>query len=366
MQLLQETRHLHVREVLGRGGFGTVFAVDLVGAGGFVRRVALKVLNPGMEERAEVAVRLRDEARILAMLQHRAIVQVDDLLRVDGRWAVLMEHVEGVDLRRLLGHGPVPVGVALDVVAEIAGALHAAYEAPGPDGRPLCLLHRDIKPANVQLTAAGEVKLLDFGVARADFDAREAHTQRLFFGSLPYMAPERLEFVDGPEADVYAVGVLLFELVTGEAFGETSNVEREHDDKIADARRRFRRMCTDAGVEALLADLLAFDPADRPTARDAERRARGLRRGVDDPWLSDWAEVFVPPLLSWRPAQDDPLIGRVLGDDTADLPRAAREVGWSGWGVAVLAGAITASCVVAGGLALAAGIGLLAALSGPG
>src|SRR5688572_24162758 len=95
---LQEGRRYRVMGVLGRGGFGTVFRADLLGEGSFVRPVALKVLNPEMEGVATVAARLRDEARLLGRVRHRSIVQVDGLVRLDDRWTVVMEYVDGVDL----------------------------------------------------------------------------------------------------------------------------------------------------------------------------------------------------------------------------------------------------------------------------
>jgi serine/threonine-protein kinase len=202
-----------VVEAVGRGGFGTVYRAELMGPSGFRKQVALKVLNPDLPEAIGVAERLRDEARLLGMLRHRAIVQVDGLHLLNGRWTVVMEFVEGVDLKQLLAEvGPLSPGLALEIVQEVANALHYAYELSADhsvsvratraaDGSlsvsgGLRLLHRDIKPGNIQLTAAGEVKVLDFGVARADFADREAQTQSIYFGSLNYMAPERLDGID--------------------------------------------------------------------------------------------------------------------------------------------------------------------------
>jgi serine/threonine protein kinase len=96
-----------------------------------------------------------------------------------------MEYVDGATLSRLMS-GPravLPPRVALEIVAEVARALHRAVNQPGPDGRPLCLIHRDLKPSNIQITHAGDVKILDFGAARADFDQREAETTRSLVGT---------------------------------------------------------------------------------------------------------------------------------------------------------------------------------------
>ena len=231
-------RRYEIESLLGKGGFGSVYRARYVGEGGFSKVVALKVLNKNMADLEEVLARLRDEARLLGMLRHRAIVRADRLVRLADRWAVVMECVEGVDLKRVLAHKPVPAGTAIEVIGEVAGALHAAWNTEGPDGKPIRLIHRDIKPSNILLTAYGEIKVLDFGIARADFKEREAETRAFGMGSLPYMAPERLDFRDTAAADVYALGVVFFELVTGRAFGRASAVPERHV-KHVDAGLRF-------------------------------------------------------------------------------------------------------------------------------
>ena len=176
---------------IGRGGFGTVYLGRHRAALGFVRNVAIKLLHAD-EGPGQAGQRFRDEARLLALLSHRAIVGATDLTRVHNRWAVVMEHVDGASLTDLVrANGPLPVRAALQLIAEIASALDHAWRTEGPDGRPLQLLHRDVKPGNLMLTAAGQAKLLDFGIARAQFAAREARTEDERLGSASYMAPER-------------------------------------------------------------------------------------------------------------------------------------------------------------------------------
>ena len=292
-----EARRYRVRGIIGRGGFGTVYRADLIGQSGFTRAVALKVLNPDVKDLPSIAERLRDEARLLGMLRHRNIVTVDGLVRLDGRWTIVMEYVEGVPVSALADHA-MPAGVALEIAGEVASALHVAHATPGPSGQPLHLLHRDIKPANVLVGKHGEVKVLDFGVARANFELREAKTQNMMFGSIGYMAPERYDLREEHASDVYAVGVMLWELLTRGEYGRASSKEERyntHRDKHLGTLAAVPNL--PQGVHELVAAMLAYDVAARPTARDVERSCRDLRLMAPAPWLRDWAEERVPSLV---------------------------------------------------------------------
>ena len=306
----REGRRYRIEGVLGKGGFGTVYKAELIGSAGFSKAVALKVLNPDVADVAEVAQRLRDEARILGLVRHRAIVVVDGLVMVEGRWAVVMEYVEGVDLKTLLKRGPMPLGPALELGAEVASALRVALDQPGTDGQPLGMLHRDIKPSNLQLTAAGEVKILDFGTARAQFGAREAHTRSLAFGTLEYMSPERLDFHDMPAGDVYALGAVLFEAILGVQVGRTSPREDRHAEVMSLAMSLLTDYRGPPELNQLLADMLAWAPERRPTIHEVERRLRRLRGNLDEPWLAEWAGRVVPPLMAARGELD---VGELSG-----------------------------------------------------
>ncbi|MCB9689849.1 MAG: serine/threonine protein kinase [Alphaproteobacteria bacterium] len=284
--------------VLGRGGFGTVYRADLLGEGSFVRPVALKVLNPDMEGVASVAARLRDEARLLGRIRHRAVVHVDGLVRLDERWTVVMEYVEGIDLAQIVAQGPVPPRAAFEVVGEVAAALAVVHAWPGDDGRPLGILHRDLKPANLLVTAAGEVKVLDFGVARADFDDREARTQGMRFGSPGYLAPERLEGDERPEGDVFSLGVVLYEMLTARRLGKVSVRREKHAAQLDEALPHLPTLPPDA--TDLVRRMLAWEPEGRPMPRDVERACRELIPALPGEWLREWAEDQVPPRLSER------------------------------------------------------------------
>jgi serine/threonine-protein kinase len=190
---LHQRRRFRILETLGKGGFGTVYRAEMMAAGGFAKQVALKVLHYEGDQADDIARRLRDEARVLGLIRHRAVVGVNSLVPLEQGWGVVMEYINGVDLSTCIKAGALPAGVCLEVAEEVAAALEAAYNGANHEtGDPLRLVHRDIKPSNIRITSQGEVKLLDFGVATADFSAREAEDSTEFvMGSTRYMAPER-------------------------------------------------------------------------------------------------------------------------------------------------------------------------------
>lgn len=350
-----EERRFRVREVLGQGGFGTVYRADRIGDGGFVRPVALKMLRAEVQNPDSLG-RLRDEARMLGMLRHRSIVSVDELLLLDGRWTVVMEYIEGVDLSRL--DRPVPPGTCCEILQEVASALATAYDEPIADGRVLKVLHRDIKPSNIQLTRTGEVKVLDFGIARADLGGREADTQSYLVGSPRYMAPERLEGEQAHESDVYSLGVVAFELLVREEYGRTSVHPEKHETLRA---RQIARLAEVAPAELvdLVAECLAYDPSHRPNAREVARCAREIRRHSSDPWLADWAAAVVPALPVGPKANDDRFGTELsVARETSvppPPPTPTRSQGWIGPLVVVGVGGLAVAAASVLGLAVVAG-----------
>lgn len=294
-------RRYEVQAVLGTGGFGTVYLARFVGQGGFAKQVAIKILHDKLDDVEEMARRLRDEARMLGLLEHRAIVRVDRLVQFGSKWAVVMEYVNGVDLSLLMGRGAVPVHHALEIIAEVAGALHAAYDSTGERGEPLRLVHRDIKPDNIFLTAGGSVKVLDFGIAWADFEEREADTQDHRFGSPRYMAPERFDQTrrrsDESSMDVYSLGVVLYELVLGNVFGRTSPIEERHNEFLDERLDKLTDADIPEAVIEFISHMVAYDPKDRLRSSEVERRALFLRSKLEGGMLRFWAQEVVPPLI---------------------------------------------------------------------
>ena len=166
-------RTLTFNRLIGAGNMGAVYHAELRVPGGFCRPCAVKVIQDGGPDRDHFVSRMRDEARLLGMLQDEQILGVSELVMVAGRDAVIMEYVEGVDLSDLLGKSPVPPRALAELGAEMAGTLQRAHTAVHPTTQePLNVIHRDVKPANVMVTTRGSVRLLDFGVAREVLPSR--------------------------------------------------------------------------------------------------------------------------------------------------------------------------------------------------
>jgi serine/threonine-protein kinase len=207
-----------LKERLGVGGMAEVFRAEVIGAGGFHRTVALKRILPQYLAREDFQKMFIDEARICASLTHANLVQIFDFDRArDGTYYLAMELIEGVDLRRLtdaLAGGPMPPTLALLIASEVLKGLAYAHERV-VKGEPLGLIHRDVTPQNILLSWAGEVKLSDFGLAKAKM--RLSQTQPgIIKGKFAYLAPEQLE---GPDfdhrVDIFSLGVVLWEMLTG-------------------------------------------------------------------------------------------------------------------------------------------------------
>jgi serine/threonine-protein kinase len=200
---------------LGAGGMAEVFLAVAYGASGFEKRVAIKTLLPELRGNARLQRLLIEEARLGARLHHRNLVQVHDLGVVDGVYFVRMDYVDGRDLGALVQRGrPLP-GLALLIAEEVALALRHVHRAVDDEGRPLGLVHRDISPANILLSREGEVKLADFGVAKATMlaDVTQANVRK---GKYAYMSPEQVR--GDPltaRSDQFSLGVTLVELLTG-------------------------------------------------------------------------------------------------------------------------------------------------------
>ncbi|HRH98917.1 MAG TPA: serine/threonine-protein kinase, partial [Prosthecobacter sp.] len=200
-----------IEKLLGRGGMGAVYRGVQTNLD---RPVAIKILPPGVEkEDPSFAERFKNEARLMARLSNPAVVSVHDFgTNLGGQLYFAMEYVDGSDVSQMIrAQGKLPPDHALAITAHVCDALSAAHE--------LGIVHRDIKPANVLINKKGQVKVADFGLAKIEEPGTHGLTKTGYaMGTPDFVAPEVLmlgSHIDG-RADLYAVGVMLYQMLTGE------------------------------------------------------------------------------------------------------------------------------------------------------
>jgi len=274
---------------IGAGGMARIFLARARGLGGFEKLVVVKQILPHLAEDAEFIARFFQEARLAATLDHPNIASVYDVDEDGSSYFYSMEYVRGRDLHKVMRKANAQGRrLSLDEIVAIVGGLcaglHHAHTRIGPDGHPLGIVHRDVSPSNVLLSFEGAVKLADFGVAKArtGMVSTEAGTLR---GKLGYMSPEqcRGEAIDR-RSDVYAVGVLLWEMLTGQRLhhgdSEIAIIHRIAREE-APSPRALRPDVPD-DLERIVARALARGPAQRhPSAHalqaELEEHARQHR-----------------------------------------------------------------------------------------
>jgi eukaryotic-like serine/threonine-protein kinase len=264
-----------LRDPLGSGGMAEVFlAHDEV----LERDVALKILKERYAGDEGFVERFRREARSAASLNHPHIVHIYDWGRSEdaGGYYMAMEYAPGGTLKdRILGEGSLPPCTAVEIASQIAEALAAAH------GRGV--VHRDVKPQNVLLTASGEAKVADFGIARAA-NANATSGSGLILGTAGYMPPERAKGERaGPRSDLYSLGVVLYEMLTGEvpyAADTPATVATKHATEPPRSPREANPQVPEE-IDALTLRLLAKDPDDRyGSAAELLEDLRRVRDGL--------------------------------------------------------------------------------------
>lgn len=257
---------------LGGGGMAEVFRGSVVGAEGFTRTVAIKRVLPSFSSDDRFAKMFVNEARISSFLSHQNIVSTLDFDRDDdGALFLVMELVEGPDMARLIETGALPRGLACYLTIEILRGLGFAHELCR-EGKHLNIVHRDISPHNVLLSWEGAVKVSDFGIAKA-FAATEATDSGVLKGKAAYMSPEQASAasLDG-RSDLFAVGAMLYELLTGRRLFSGNTVAETFAQMLAMpiVPPSTVRADVPADLDAVVMRLLARDRDARfPSAHDA-------------------------------------------------------------------------------------------------
>jgi serine/threonine-protein kinase len=294
--------------LLGEGGMARVYLAVMKGPGGFTKLLVIKSLRESLED----PLYLRSfmfEARLAAQLNHPNVVQTFEVGEEAGRYFIAMEYLEGQSLRtvqRRLAPERLPLPMQLRILAEVARGLHHAHTLVSFDGTPLEIVHRDVSPQNVLITYEGQVKLLDFGIAKAQGGGDLTKTG-MIKGKIDYIAPEQIlgESVD-QRADIFSLGVMLWEAITGKRFSggaEVADVTKIHN-RVSGREPKLRDVAPDTPIR--LAEICERAVAPRAedrydTAEDFALALTDYLRGTSHmPSARDLADVVGPLFASER------------------------------------------------------------------
>jgi len=317
-----------VLEHLSEGGMGAIYVGKKLGAGGFEMEVVLKQLLPEFTQQEEFIDLFLREAKLSATLDHANIVHTIDLVTAGGEYFIVMEYLPGGDLRTLLKKAKrrgkrFSPAAAIYISREVLSALAYAHSKRDFDGNPLKLIHRDVSPSNILLSYAGEVKLTDFGIAKA-----ATHTS-LFYkvkGKVGYMSPEQAKSEDmDHRSDLYSLAVCLYEILTGERLfvhaGLTTSADEIYSQPVPLVSRKVPGLTPE--LDAIVQKALALDPVKRfQTAGEFQEalmrcaHRNGLLMGA--PELARELRDACGPTDQWRGEEDD--------DNVLEAPRAGTEV----------------------------------------
>lgn len=301
---------------LGSGGMANVYLAVMRGNRGVNKLVVLKVPRDVILEDAGLLTMFLDEARLAARLNHRNVVQTYEVVAEGGRDIIVMEYLDGQTLNEILVRGrragtPLPLGMHLRVVIEALNGLHYAHEMKDFTGASLEIVHRDVSPHNIFITFDGQVKVLDFGVAKAAISSHVTQAGT-FKGKVRYMPPEQL--VGGSvdrRADIFAMGVVLWEAATGkklwQGVGEPEVMTNVVSGKIPKPREVAPEV--DERLEAIINKALAFRPADRYATCHALRAdLESFVREMTPSYAIDDVAPFVTSLFADVRAQRNSII----------------------------------------------------------
>lgn len=254
---------------VARGGMGTIWAARATGAHGFERLVAIKTIRPDAASDSSFRAMFLDEARIAARVIHPNVVQVLDLGDENGVLFQALEWIDGESLRSLarlaIEKGmPIPPAIAIRIVSDASMGLHAAHEVRDESGVLLDVIHRDVSPHNILVSVAGAVKVSDFGIAKARDRLSDDTSDGRIKGKLRYMAPEQA--MGGQldrRADIWAIGAILYELLTGHTPYEAPNDLAVLSELISGPPTLLFEEPVDAGIAAIIRRALSRNPEGR-------------------------------------------------------------------------------------------------------
>jgi len=229
-------------EKIATGGMAEVWKARMRGVEGFQKIVAIKKILPHLSDNQDFIEMFIDEAKLAAQLNHNNIIHIYDLGKIQSSYYIAMEYIDGADLKTILRRGeergqPIQVELALFIASKIASALDYAHRKHDFEGKEMGLVHRDVSPQNVLISQEGDIKLCDFGIAKAA--SKASHTQAgALKGKLQYMSPEQAwgRHID-KRSDIFALATVLFEMLTGRKLftgdNELSILEQVREARVA-------------------------------------------------------------------------------------------------------------------------------------
>ncbi len=312
--------------VLAKGGMAELFLAIQKSVAGFEKLIVIKRILPSMNQDKAFIDMLLHEARIAATLSHNNIVQIFDVGQAEGLYFIAMEHVHGEDIRSIVrgmkvkGVPEFPLEHALAIAMGMCAGLSYAHEKRDLDGSELNIVHRDISPQNVVITFSGDVKIVDFGIAKSDTKMHTETKSGKLKGKVPYMSPEqaRGEAIDA-RSDIFATGVMLFELTTGKRLFKGSSefetlkliCEREYP-RPSQVRPGYPPELERIVMKALMKDKTERYQSTRDMQSDLEAFVRNNRIAVSNIALSQFMQgLFEDKLQSQKEAL---LQGKQLAD----------------------------------------------------
>jgi serine/threonine-protein kinase len=344
---------------LARGGMGTV-ELALKKEGTFSRLVAVKRLLPAHRDDAQFRSMFLDEARLAGLVRHPNVVSVTDVGQDESGPYLVMEYVEGVALTAVVANATkrnalLPVQLVVRIATEVARGLHAAHELTAHDGTSLRIVHRDVTPQNILLGYDGQVRVADFGIAKA-YGRSSRTSTGLLKGKVGYLSPEQLRFREPDRrSDLFALGVVLFEMLSGRRLyaGDDLEVARRILDEPPPDILEHRDDVPPELVELTFA-LLAKDPDERPaTALEVARTLDAITTALvaeEDPiTVADHlAEHFDAQRQLARRNVDAAVTRAELALDTPEPApsRSKRTLAFALAGAAVVAGTAAAIWIV--------------------
>ena len=309
----QQQRY-RVIERLASGGMAEVFLAESAGIEGFKKQVAIKRVLPHLSEKKRFIAMFLDEARLSASLSHSNVAQVFDIGVGDNAYFIVMEYVDGADLKAVIefmkrAGQRFPVESACFIAAKICEGLTYAHELVGSDGAQMQIVHRDMSPPNVLITKHGEIKIVDFGLAKATSQLEKSEAG-IIKGKFSYLSPEAAQGQEvDARTDIFAVGIILWEMLSGKRlfladtdFGTVKLVQQAQIPSL-----RAENPGVPRELEAILARALARDPANRYTsARDLGRDLTNFLYKLGRPVSAyDIAELVRGAMALRKKAQPD-------------------------------------------------------------